>query len=371
MGFKEAADRCKSELHACIESNDMVRAKTFAIQYSAIMRQAHDRTESYRDRAVLISEAERYEYVAAVIAKWGRCDELYRALGVATVQPKPCIPSARGRTAPPKSTAKKPAAKEAPVLSVPPRAAAPISTPIPVPTPVPAPAPASAPLPAMPAAPMQTPSASGVEWVADAMERYKSAVRIVEVSYAGASGVGTGFFISKDGYFLTNHHVVFEHGTEAHSITVVSDDGSKRYRATVVEADKKRDVALLKVSDLKETIQPLRLLEDDSSVRPGSEVLIIGNGLAFGLAPLTGIVKFVKSKEDGNLVHTCPTNNGDSGSPVLTRDGGVIGIHKSSTTAQIVGHKSLPVKGFSNATPVSDIRNLFKKWKVKIEGVND
>jgi V8-like Glu-specific endopeptidase len=95
-------------------------------------------------------------------------------------------------------------------------------------------------------------------------------------------------------------------------------------------------------------------------------MMIIGNALDFGLAPITGTIKFTKADHSGDLVYTAPTNNGDSGSPVLNRTGQLIGIHKSSTSAKIVGNMRIEAKGMSNATGADDILNLLSKWGLKI-----
>ena len=206
-----------------------------------------------------------------------------------------------------------------------------------------APAPATAPKAAPPAHVFE-----GSEWSADVFERFLPATVVVRSD----EGVGTGFFFRSDGYILTNHHVAYlDNGEPSSSLYIESGDKKLRGKAKLLHADKKHDVALLKFECTGPV--PFIPLEEDyaSRVRPGIEITIIGNALNFGLAPINGTVKF--TARSGNIVYTAPTNHGDSGSPVISRDGKCVGIHKSSTTQ---------AKGLSNGTPASDILALLKVW---------
>ncbi len=374
MGFKDAAEKYRADLFAAIEKNDRTAGRESAIAYATLLRQMAGMLDSFADRAFLTREADKYEYIAAIITKWGKCDGLYRALNSSaphlerSAEKTPTLPlpiengtaAAEGR----KPTASK---RRAPKRedATPPRddtepddggsiskLIAEMSA-----------SSASKPTAHTPPAPSEpTSQQTGVEWIADAMEKYIGSVWVVKTGHSS----GTGFFISKDGLFLTNRHVVYENEAPEPGLWVVSDDEKKQYPAKILHVNKTYDVALLQITGLLSEVPPLPLLRDYSSVRAGSDMMIIGNGLGYGLAPITGTVKYPKAKKNGNLIYTALTNNGDSGSPVLNRSGFVIGIHKSITSAKIVGDTRIEAKGMSNATPVCDILALLDGWGVKI-----
>lgn len=379
MSYKEAAEKYRSEMHGCIERDDRAGGRANAIAYASLLRRASEKVNSYSDRAFLIREADKYEYIAAVITKWGKCKELYDALA----DPAPHLKKAKKAPATASPTGKdgvggKKTAAASHLQSPPPPSASAVSDPF-----------AELLSPNKPAGGSVDPEApavahkdhtksklaedkraedsdgaveAGVEWIADTMERCIESVWVVNTSY----GAGTGFFITEDGYFLTNRHVVYHGNSREGNIWIVSHDERKKYKAIIKNVSKERDVALLQIVGMPSEAKPLPMLRDFSAVRAGCDMMIIGNGLDFGLAPITGTVKYPKEKNGGDMVYTALTNNGDSGSPVLNRKGYVIGIHKSSTSAKIVGDHRIEARGISNATPVCDILDLLNEWGVKI-----
>ena len=382
MSFRECAEKYRSDMLSSVERGDRAGGRENAIAYAVLLRQAADRIKSYVDRAVVIREAEKYEYIAAVITKWGKCDEFYRALA----DPAPQLslsnsaPSAKSTKKPVASGADARAAEPVKVPAFPSEPASPAkeddgSDPLRAliamlggeDTPrkdTPVGASAEKPKATAPSVPVASPTipAPGVEWIADAMDKFVDSVWIVRAGNSTA----TGFFITEDGYFLTNRHVVYDDDTPETRIHVVSHDEKKKYKARIQNVNEEFDVALLKVTGMEESAKPIPILRDYSLVRPGGDMMIIGNGLDFGLAPITGTIKYPKAKYSGDLVYTALTNNGDSGSPVLNRCGQLIGIHKSSTSAKIVGTTRIEAKGLSNATAACDILALLDKWGLKI-----
>lgn len=187
--------------------------------------------------------------------------------------------------------------------------------------------------------------------------------------------VGTGFFISNDGYLLTNHHVVFDDDEEDYyeKISCLVANGGLPRSVEVIASDPGYDVALCKVEPLPfdKAFTPVVRTDDYSKVLPGASVVAIGNGLSMGLAPIMGTVKFPRNNED-NLVTTLPINNGDSGSPVFDRRGVCIGIVKSATVAVKCGGTTVQANNVSNAVPMSIIDELLDRWckqyNVKLRG---
>ncbi|MCP4219443.1 MAG: Do family serine endopeptidase [bacterium] len=137
-------------------------------------------------------------------------------------------------------------------------------------------------------------------------------------------GVGSGFFISSDGYIITNNHVVQK------AITVrikTSDD--KEYKAKIVGTDPKTDLALLKI---KAKNLPFIELGDSNKVEVGEWVLAIGNPLNQDLTVTSGIIS-AKGRQLGladyeDFLQTdAAINMGNSGGPLVNMDGDVIGIN--------------------------------------------
>ena len=138
-------------------------------------------------------------------------------------------------------------------------------------------------------------------------------------------GQGSGFIISKDGYILTNNHVV----NDADSITVTLGDG-REFEATVVGTDPKTEVALIKIDgeDL-----PFLALGDSDAVQVGEWVLAAGNPFGLSQTITAGIVSAKERSEVGitdyaNFIQTdAAVNPGNSGGPLLNIHGEVIGIN--------------------------------------------
>ena len=150
-------------------------------------------------------------------------------------------------------------------------------------------------------------------------------------------GLGTGFIIDKNGYILTNNHVI----DEADEIKVkLAND--KEYDAVIVGRDPKTDLALIKIQP-DEPIVPLPL-GNSESLKVGDWVLAIGNPYGLGNTVTSGIVS-AKYRRIGagaydNFIQTdASINPGNSGGPLLNMDGEVVGINTAifSRTGGSVG----------------------------------
>jgi serine protease Do len=138
-------------------------------------------------------------------------------------------------------------------------------------------------------------------------------------------GLGSGFFISSDGYIVTNNHVV-SHATEVKIVT----DGGKTYTAKVVGADERSDLALLKV-DSTDTF-PFVQLETEHEPRVGDWVLAVGNPYGLGGTVTAGIVSargrdINSNAYDDFLQIDAPVNRGNSGGPTFDLEGKVVGVN--------------------------------------------
>ncbi len=148
---------------------------------------------------------------------------------------------------------------------------------------------------------------------------------------------GTGFFISPDGYILTNNHMVEKDKTTRVVITTTSGD---EYVAKIVGTDPPTDLALLKI-DAKN--MPFAELGDSSLVKVGEWVVAIGNPLGMDNTVTAGIVSYKGRSIDGqsyqDFIQTdAAINRGNSGGPLINMRGEVIGITSSILTSGFAGN---------------------------------
>lgn len=138
---------------------------------------------------------------------------------------------------------------------------------------------------------------------------------------------GTGFFISQDGYIITNNHIV----ENAEKVIVNSLDG-REYKAEIIGTDSKTDIALIKVNSKNETFAKLG---DSGELMVGEWVLAIGNPMGLEHTVTAGIVS-AKGRQIGGIMGDVPyqdfiqtdaaINKGNSGGPLVNMRGEVIGI---------------------------------------------
>ena len=139
-----------------------------------------------------------------------------------------------------------------------------------------------------------------------------------------AMGQGSGFFISADGYAVSNNHVV----DKAERVEVTTDDG-KTYEARVIGTDSRTDVALIKV-DGRNDFPFVQLA--DKSPRIGDWVLAVGNPFGLGGTVTEGIVSargrdIGAGPNDDFIQIDAAVNRGNSGGPTFDMDGNVIGVN--------------------------------------------
>jgi serine protease Do len=149
-------------------------------------------------------------------------------------------------------------------------------------------------------------------------------------------GEGSGFFISPDGYAVTDNHVL----ENARSVLVTMDDDSV-YTAKVVGTDPKTDLALIKV-DAKKTLSFVKFAEQQPRV--GDWVVAVGNPFGLGGTVTAGIVSARGRAIDANpygdyMQIDAPINRGNSGGPTFDLNGDVVGINTAifSPTGGSVG----------------------------------
>lgn len=150
--------------------------------------------------------------------------------------------------------------------------------------------------------------------------------------------IGSGFFISNDGYIITNQHVI----DGAISIKITVPDSDKKYDATLVGQDYDLDLAVIKISGSK--FSALALGNSDE-MRVGEPVIAIGQPYGLDHTVTTGVVSAkerpisIDNRNYQNLIQTdAAINPGNSGGPLLNMHGQVIGINTAvNAEAQGIG----------------------------------
>lgn len=156
-------------------------------------------------------------------------------------------------------------------------------------------------------------------------------------------GIGSGFVISEDGLVATNLHVI----GEGRDIRVEFPDGTSRTVTGIHAWDRQRDLAILRVAG---SGLPFLPLGDSSRAEQGQPVVAMGNPLGYRFSVTEGILSAVREIEGRPMLQLAmPVERGNSGGPLLDRDGKVLGIItlKSAVTANL---------GF--AMPVNELKQL-------------
>ena len=185
---------------------------------------------------------------------------------------------------------------------------------------------------------------------------------VVSINVTGTSGTnffgqavqtasaGSGFILTKDGYIVTNYHVVKD--GEAVKVTLYSGD---EYEAKYVGGDEDYDIAVIKVEAAD--LQPVTL-GDSGSLNVGDHVLAIGNPLGeLTFSMSGGMVSCVNRaiNVDGtpfNMIQTdASINPGNSGGPLFNQYGEVVGIVSAKYSS--TGNES--VEGLGFAIPINDV----------------
>ncbi len=167
---------------------------------------------------------------------------------------------------------------------------------------------------------------------------------------------GSGFFISADGYAVTNNHVV----DGADKVEVTTDDG-KIYKAKVIGTDARTDVALIKVEGGSNF--PFAKLSDGKP-RIGDWVLAVGNPFGLGGTVTAGIVS-ASGRDIGNgpyddfIQIDAPVNKGNSGGPAFNTEGEVMGVNTA------IYSPSGGSVGIAFSIPASTVKNVIAQLKDK------
>ncbi len=165
--------------------------------------------------------------------------------------------------------------------------------------------------------------------------------------------LGSGFIISKDGFIVTNYHVV----KDATNVKVVLKDGSE-YKAKIYGVDPKTDIALLKINPRGKDL-PVVKLGDSDKLKVGEWVLAIGNPFGLSYTVTAGIVSakgrvIGEGPYDDFIQTDASINPGNSGGPLVNMKGEVVGIN----TAIIKN-----AQGIGFAIPINLAKSIIEQLK--------
>lgn len=168
-------------------------------------------------------------------------------------------------------------------------------------------------------------------------------------------GGGSGFIVSKDGYIVTNKHVVSDENAE---YTVFMNDNTKKYPAKVVATDPVNDIAILKI-EAKDL--PYLQFADSDNLNVGQTAIAIGNPLlefnnSVSVGVVSGLSRSITAGDgagmseqlEGVIQTDAAINPGNSGGPLLNLKGKVIGVNVAVASAENIGF-ALPANLVKNA----------------------
>lgn len=157
------------------------------------------------------------------------------------------------------------------------------------------------------------------------------------------AGIGSGFVISEDGLIATNMHVI----GEGRDIRVEFPDGASRTVIGIQSWDRDRDLAIVRVAG---SGMPFLPLGDSAKAEQGQPVIAMGNPLGFRFSVTEGILSAVREIGGRSMLQLAmPVERGNSGGPLLDREGRVLGI---------ITLKSAVTENLGFAMPVNELKQL-------------
>jgi serine protease Do len=177
-----------------------------------------------------------------------------------------------------------------------------------------------------------------------------------EGRHGGMMGQGSGFFVSSDGYAVTNNHVV-----EGADKVEVTTDAGKTYTAKVIGTDPRTDIALIKV-EAGSDFPFVKLSE--GKARIGDWVLAVGNPFGLGGTVTAGIVSaggrdIGSGPYDDFIQIDAPVNKGNSGGPSFNMQGEVVGVNTA------IYSPSGGSVGIAFSIPASTVKSVIAQLKEK------
>jgi S1-C subfamily serine protease len=181
------------------------------------------------------------------------------------------------------------------------------------------------------------------------------------------SGNGSGLIISKEGYIVTNHHVIDR--ASLLEVEFKNDDGVKKYKAEVINSDESTDLAILKIVD-----ENFRGFDETPNYNFETELADVGNRVyAYGY-PMALSIMGKEIKITDGLINSktgykgdvktyqisAPIQGGNSGGPLFNEDGDFVGVNSSGLTKEVADNVGYSIKS-------NYVLNLINALPEKIE----
>lgn len=179
----------------------------------------------------------------------------------------------------------------------------------------------------------------------------------------GVIGNGSGFLVSADGYIITNRHVVED---KNRLFRVRFDDGTEK-SAEPVAIDTESDIALLKVKS--ESPLPFLKLAQANLPNPAAKCMVLGYPVAslldFKMQVTSGEISSVNENDEYQVTLVANTTHGNSGGPIVDRDGNVIGVLSAGTSV----YNATYIKALSAGQVRAFLDRVKDKQKASVQSV--
>ena len=200
-----------------------------------------------------------------------------------------------------------------------------------------------------------------------------AACALPQLSFAQRTSTGTGFFITEDGYFITCFHVVVNSG----KITLRNLKG-ETFEVRAIAVDKSNDLALLKAEPpANARFKPLPLAHSNE-VRRGAAIVTMGfpNISQQGIEPKVtdGIINSFSGANNDQRVFqiSAPIQTGNSGGPLITMDGNVVGVVASKLDAAAIARQTGDIpQNVNYAIKSQHVLDMLDKVAAQIPAVKD
>lgn len=170
----------------------------------------------------------------------------------------------------------------------------------------------------------------------------------------GNKNIGTGFFISSNGYAITCKHVI-ENGP---SHTAVLND-NQEYPIGVISTSSEHDIALILVSTIRKV--PFLKFRNPFTLKPGEKVYAVGSSIGLQSTVTDGLFsgqRKTMSTDQRTIQFSAPVNPGNSGGPLIDKDGKVVG----AISWKLLSNKGIPVTGIGFAVPSDYILKEYRGY---------
>lgn len=183
------------------------------------------------------------------------------------------------------------------------------------------------------------------------VEKSSGVVISTEIIHTPVGWLGSGAIIAEDGFVLTCSHI-FQHKLEDRKITVTTSTGHI-YKAMILQEDRKHDLTLLKIFPQKK----LPFFTFGANLKRGMRVMSFGSPLAYKHTVSIGFITNLDIGDRKLVMHSASINSGNSGGPLVTTDGKLVGINIQVEMENLFSR----AEGMNEAVSLKDIRKFLKE----------